>query len=80
MTIKLNHNVAEGDYPIEVSAVAGPDDPAAKAKVSLTVSGSPKLALSGPNERLSGQATAGEETTFRLCLSTTVLLLPRKSN
>ncbi|WP_319497054.1 NEW3 domain-containing protein [uncultured Cohaesibacter sp.] len=68
MTIKLNHNVSEGDYPIEISAVAGPDDPAAKAKVSLKVSGSPRLALSGPNERLSGQATAGTETTFPFVL------------
>ncbi|WP_321336674.1 NEW3 domain-containing protein [uncultured Cohaesibacter sp.] len=68
MTIKLNHDVAEGDYPIEVAAVAGPDDPAAKAKVSLKVSGSPKLLLSGPNDRLSGQATAGKETTFPFVL------------
>nr|WP_321461584.1 NEW3 domain-containing protein [uncultured Cohaesibacter sp.] len=69
MTIKLNHNVAEGDYPIEVAAVAGPDDPSAKAKVSLKVSGSPNLALSGPNERLSGEATAGTETTFPFILA-----------
>ena len=69
MTIKLNHNVAEGDYPIEVAAVAGPDDPSAKANVSLKVSGSAKLAISGPNQRLSGAATAGKETTFPFVLS-----------
>ena len=69
MTIKLNHTVAEGDYPIEVSAVAGPDEPAAKASVSLKVSGSPKLGLTGPNSRLSGEATAGSETTIPFVLS-----------
>jgi len=51
-----------GQYPVEVAAAAG--DISANAKLVLDITGRPTVALTGPEGRLSGDATAGQERTF----------------
>jgi uncharacterized repeat protein (TIGR01451 family) len=60
--VKLPQNVAAGQYQVAVQAAS----PAASAATPLLldVTGQPTLALAGPEGRLSGEATAGEERTF----------------
>lgn len=40
-------------------------------EVSMEVTGEPQLVIAGPNERLSGEAVAGEETSFTFTLANT---------
>jgi len=61
------HNAAAGQYPVIVH-VASPTLQAA-TKLVLDVTGQPTLALSGPEGRLSGDATAGKERTFNFTLA-----------
>ena len=55
-----------GQYPVEVAAAAG--DISANAKLMLDITGRPTVALTGPEGRLSGDATAGQERTFTFTL------------
>ncbi len=71
LEVKADRSISAGDYPIAVSAVAGPDAPSAEAKVTLEVTGSPTLSLSGADGRLSGEATAGAEATFPFVVANT---------
>ena len=61
------HDAAAGQYPVIVH-VASPTLQAA-TKLVLDVTGQPTLALSGPEGRLSGDATAGKERTFNFTLA-----------
>lgn len=51
-----------GQYPVVVAASAG--DISADANLMLDVTGRPTVAFTGPEGRLSGDATAGQERTF----------------
>jgi uncharacterized repeat protein (TIGR01451 family) len=51
-----------GQYPVMVAAAAG--DINADTKLLLDITGRPTISLSGPQDRLSGDATAGQERTF----------------
>ena len=55
-----------GQYPVEVAAAAG--NISANAKLMLDITGRPTVALTGPEGRLSGDATAGQERTFTFTL------------
>lgn len=56
------HDVPAGQYPVAIQ-VAG-SDASASTQLVLDVTGQPALALTGPEGRLSGDATAGKEKTF----------------
>ncbi|WP_436123876.1 COG1470 family protein [Aminobacter sp. LjRoot7] len=58
-----------GSYPIAMEAAGG--GASAATELSIEVTGQPEVALSGPQERLSGQAVAGKETTFPFTLANT---------
>jgi uncharacterized repeat protein (TIGR01451 family) len=51
-----------GQYPVSVAASAG--DISAHTDLLLDITGRPTVSLSGPQGRLSGDATAGQERTF----------------
>jgi uncharacterized membrane protein len=67
LSVTPPNDAAAGQYPVEVGVVS----PAASAKTGLVldVTGQPALALSGPDGRLSGDATAGKERTFNFDLT-----------
>ena len=69
MEVKLDNAVPAGNYPIHVATVAG--DQKAAADLALEVTGSPELALTGPQGRLSGKAVAGEASSFAFKLDNT---------
>lgn len=62
LAVKLDNAVPAGDYPIHVSMVAG--DQKATADLALEVTGSPSLDITGPQQRLSGTAVAGKDTSY----------------
>ncbi len=61
--------VEAGQYPVVVAASDG--DVSAQQQLVLDITGQPKLALSGPGGRLSGEATAGEKRTFNFTVENT---------
>ncbi len=67
LEVKPNSSVIAGTYPIKVATLAG--DETASATVALEVTGSADLRLSGPQQRLSGEAVAGKTTTFPFTLT-----------
>jgi uncharacterized repeat protein (TIGR01451 family) len=56
-----------GQYPVMVAASAG--DINAETNLLLDITGRPEIALTGPQSRLSGDATAGQERTFTFTLA-----------
>jgi len=58
-----------GRYPVKVETLAG--ELSAQTDLSLEVIGTADIDLIGPQERLSGSATAGEATTFPFTLRST---------
>lgn len=66
LEVKPMPGLPAGRYPVKVATLAG--DVSAEAELSLEVTGTPELDLIGPQERLSGSATAGEATTFPFTL------------
>ncbi|GAB4348578.1 MAG: NEW3 domain-containing protein [Oricola sp.] len=69
LEVKLDQSVPAGDYPIHVTTVAG--DQKAAADLTLEVTGSPELVFRGPQDRLSGTAVAGKESSFAFKLENT---------
>jgi uncharacterized membrane protein len=67
LSVTPPNDAAAGQYPVQVGVVS----PAASAKtgLALDITGQPTLALSGPDGRLSGDATAGKERTFNFDLT-----------
>ncbi len=61
--------IEAGQYPVSIAASGG--DATAQENLLLDITGQPKLALSGPGGRLSGQATAGESRNFTFTLENT---------
>jgi uncharacterized membrane protein len=66
LEVKPYSSVKAGSYPILVKVIAG--DLSASTRLSLDVTGAPELQLSGPQDRLSGEAVAGQATTFPFTL------------
>jgi uncharacterized membrane protein len=61
------HDVAAGRYPISMEAASA--NATASTDLSIEVTGQPQVSLSGPQDRLSGDAVAGQETSFPFTLS-----------
>ncbi|MEJ0012439.1 MAG: NEW3 domain-containing protein [Bauldia sp.] len=66
VSVKLPQDIAAGQYQVAVQA-ASPKAQAATPLV-LDVTGQPTFDLNAPEGRLSGNATAGKESTFKLTL------------
>ncbi len=62
-------NVTAGDYPIAVRAAA--ENATADTKMVMSISGQPKLKLSGEDGRLNAQAEAGSQTPIKLVVENT---------
>ena len=60
-------DVAAADYPVLVTASA--ENVAAQAKLTMQITGQPKIRLSGDNGRLSAQAEAGSATPINLVVT-----------
>jgi len=69
LEVKANAGIAAGKYPIALKVLAG--KLAASTELGLEITGSPTLSLSGPQQRLSGEATAGQATTFPFTIANT---------
>jgi uncharacterized membrane protein len=69
VTVTPPDGVAAGQYPVKV-AVASPTV-SAQTDLVLDITGQPSLSLSGPDGRLSGEATAGKERSFSFTLTNT---------
>lgn len=59
-------NAAAGRYPIAMRVSGG--DKSAETSLSVEVTGEPQLRMVGPQERLSGDAVAGQEASFPFTL------------
>lgn len=66
LSVKPPSDVAAGQYEVD-AAVASPSANS-QTKLALVVTGQPQLSLGGPEGRLSGDATAGHERTFKFTL------------
>lgn len=66
LSVKPPSDVAAGQYEVD-AAVASPSADS-RTKLMMVVTGQPQLALGGPEGRLSGDATAGQERTFKFTL------------
>ncbi len=62
-------SVKAGTYPVEVHATTGKTE--AAVRLAMEVTGQPKLTVSGPGDRLSTQAYAGETTPVDVVLTNT---------
>ncbi|QKV17379.1 NEW3 domain-containing protein [Oricola thermophila] len=69
LEVKLDNSVEAGEYPIRVTTVAG--DVEASTDLALEVTGSPELNFRGPQDRLSGTAVAGKESSFAFTIENT---------
>ena len=69
LEVKPGASADAGTYPIKVATIAG--DQSASTDLALQVTGSADLSLSGPQQRLSGEATAGQTTTFPFTVHST---------
>lgn len=67
VSVQPPDNAQAGQYPVAVAASGGAAS--ADAKLLLDITGRPSVSLSGPQGRLSGDATAGQERTFTFTLS-----------
>lgn len=62
MEVQPAHSTPAGHYPITMQASGG--DMTATTKLSLDVTGQPQLHIVGPQQRLSGTAVAGKDTSY----------------
>jgi uncharacterized membrane protein len=69
VSVKLPQDAAAGQYQVMIQA-QGPKS-AAETALLLDVTGQPSLTLTGPEGRLSGDATAGQERSFNFTLKNT---------
>lgn len=69
VNVQPPNSAQAGQYPVAVAAAAG--DISADTKLVLDITGRPSVSLSGPEGRLSGDATAGQERTFTFTLDNT---------
>lgn len=69
LEVEPGSSVEAGEYPIGFEVRSG--DLAASTELSATVTGQPSLRLVGPQQRLSGTATAGASKSFPFTLQNT---------
>jgi uncharacterized repeat protein (TIGR01451 family) len=69
VSVQPPNSAKAGQYPVAVAAAAG--DISADTNLLLDITGQPEVSLSGPEGRLSGDATAGQERTFTFTLENT---------
>ncbi|MEZ5667316.1 MAG: NEW3 domain-containing protein [Alphaproteobacteria bacterium] len=69
VSVKPAQDTPAGQYPVMIGAAG--DDATAQIPLMLDITGHPTLSLSGPDGRLSGDATAGEDRTFTFALTNT---------
>lgn len=69
LSVKPGADTPAGDYPFKFAVLAG--DLSAAVDLGMQITGTPGLALAGPEQRLSGEATAGQATTFPFTLTST---------
>ena len=69
VSVKLPQDAAAGQYPVMIEATGAKSS--AETELLLDVTGLPSLALVGPEGRLSGEATAGQERNFTFTLKNT---------
>jgi uncharacterized membrane protein len=62
-------NVTAGDYSVVVAAAA--EGAKAESQLAMTITGQPKLRVSGENDRLSAQAEAGNSSPINLIVTNT---------
>jgi uncharacterized repeat protein (TIGR01451 family) len=62
--VSLPQNIAAGTYNVTVRAAGG--QARAEIKLTLEVTGRPELSITTPDNRLSGRATAGNPTAFKI--------------
>lgn len=67
VSVRPPNAIAAGQYPVAIRAAN--DRISADAGLMLDVTGRPSLAIEGPEGRLSGSATAGEERSFTFTLT-----------
>ncbi|TPJ31833.1 hypothetical protein FJ425_00855 [Mesorhizobium sp. B2-7-2] len=67
ISVQPPDNAQAGQYPVAVAASGG--GASADTRLLLDITGRPSVSLSGPQGRLSGDATAGQERTFTFTLS-----------
>jgi uncharacterized membrane protein len=68
-SVRPPEQLAAGEYMIHVRAQGG--EALAELDLTAVVTGQPTLSLSAPDGRLSGQATAGQETSIEMILRNT---------
>jgi uncharacterized membrane protein len=68
-SVNPRDQIAAGEYGIRVRALGG--EALAELDLTVVITGRPTLSLSGPDGRLSGQATAGRETPLEIILRNT---------
>ncbi len=69
VSVKLPQKIEAGQYKVDVAAAS--PTASGQTPLLLDVTGQPTLSLAGPEGRLSGQATAGQERTFKFTVSNT---------
>jgi uncharacterized membrane protein len=69
VSIKPSPDAEAGKVPVMLDIVG--DKTRAETKLTLDIGGQPSLALSGPDDRLSGQAYAGQQRSVPLIVSNT---------
>ena len=69
VSVKLPQNIEAGQYKVDVGAASPTVN--GQTTLLLDVTGQPSLALTGPDGRLSGDATAGQERTFKFTVQNT---------
>ncbi|MGE0005169.1 MAG: NEW3 domain-containing protein [Parvibaculaceae bacterium] len=60
---------AAGRYPVVMAVKAG--DATAQTQLAIDIAGEPDIGLSGPQQRLSGEAVAGKEASFPFTVTNT---------
>ena len=67
VSVKPTPSAQSGEVPVTFEAVG--DKVSASAKLTLDIGGLPAMTVSGPDDRLSGEAYAGQERSFPLTIA-----------
>jgi uncharacterized membrane protein len=62
LDVTPSRDAPAGQYPVVMAVKGG--DATAQTQLAIDISGEPDISLSGPQERLSGEAVAGKEASF----------------
>lgn len=67
MEVQPPSTVAAGRYPVTLQVADG--DETAETQLSMEVTGQPEIEMQGPQGRLSGSATAGQDTSYTFTIA-----------